>query len=327
LSVAKVWGLVGDVGGTHARFAIAETDDKRTRILHAAVLRAADYPTGEAALEAYLRRLKGKRPHLAVIAAAGPIDKGMVSFTNNDGWGFSETRVAEACGIADVKLINDFTAQALSIDRLAPHDTRLIGPRVRGRPDATAAIMGPGTGFGAAALVNDGRARAVLTGEGGHSAFAPENEVESEIVRRLTVRYGPVSIERVLSGPGLLNLYQTLAEMAGKPAPLTAADQVTRAGLAGESLARTALSRFCAILGSVAGDLALAMGAQAGVYISGGIAPDIFDFLKASDFRRRFETKDRMQAYLRAIPTRVVVQPHAALIGSAALLDGMARSA
>jgi len=166
-----------------------------------------------------------------------------------------------------------------------------------------------------------------LTGEGGHSAFAPENDIEIEIVRRLTVRYGPVSIERVLSGPGLLNLYQTLAEMAGEPAPLTAADQVTRAGLDGEGLARTALSRFCAILGSVAGDLALAMGAQAGVYISGGIAPDIFDFLTASDFRRRFETKDRMQAYLSAIPTRVVVQPYAALIGAAALLDGMARSA
>jgi len=192
----KVSGLVGDVGGTHARFAIAETDGETTRILHAAVLQAADYPTGEAALETYLTGLNGARPRQAVIAAAGPIEKGVVSFTNNDGWGFSEKRVAKACGFSRVTLINDFTAQALAIDRLGPRDTRLIGPRVRGRAHATAAIMGPGTGFGAAALVDDGRTRAVLTGEGGHSAFAPEDEIEIEILRRLTVRFGEVSIER-----------------------------------------------------------------------------------------------------------------------------------
>ncbi len=321
--MAKVSGLVGDVGGTHARFAIAETHGKRTRIEHAAVLNAADYSTGEAALEAYLKRLKGKRPQLAVIAAAGPIRNGKVSFTNHDGWGFSEERVAKAGDFSRVTLINDFSAQALSIERLAPRDTRLIGPRVRGRPEATAAVMGPGTGFGAAALIKDGRTRAVLTGEGGHSAFAPEDEVEIEILRRLMARFGEVSIERVVSGPGLLNLYQALADMAGRPASLTAPDQVTQAGLAGEGLARDALSRLCAILGSVAGNLALAMGAQGGVYISGGIAPDILDFLRASDFRRRFETKDRMGDYLRAIPTRVVTQPHAALIGAAALLSDL----
>ena len=258
-----------------------------------------------------------------MIAAAGPIKNGVVSFTNNDGWGFAEKAIEKTCGFAIARLINDFTAQALSIDRLAAHDTRLIGPRVRGRADATAVIMGPGTGFGAAALVRDGRNRAVLTGEGGHSAFAPEDEVEVEIVRRLMERYGQVSVERVLSGPGLLNLYQTLAAMAGKPAVLSAPDEVTRHGLAGDGLAAGALSRFCGILGSVAGNFALAMGAQAGVYVSGGIAPDILDFLKASDFRRRFEAKDRMGAYLRAIPTRVVVQPHAALIGAASLLDGL----
>ena len=316
----KASGLVGDVGGTHARFAIAETDGKKTRIVHAAVLLAADYPTGEAALEAYLSKLKDARPSQAVIAAAGPIDKGVVSFTNNDGWGFSEKRVAKTCGFSRVTLINDFTAQALAIDRLSSRDTRLIGPNVRGRPHATAAIVGPGTGFGAAALVDDGRTRAVLTGEGGHSAFAPEDDIEIEILRRLTARFGEVSVERVVSGPGLFNLYQALADMAGETPSLTAPDQVTHAGLAGAGLARDALHRFCAILGSVAGNLALAMGAQGGVYISGGIAPDIFDFLAASDFRRRFETKDRMSDYLRAIPTRVVTQPHAALIGAAALL-------
>ena len=129
----------------------------------------------------------------------------------------------------------------------------------------------------------------------------------------------------MLSGPGLLNLYKTLGDIAGAPAPIDAPDQVTRAGLAGDALAREALARFCAILGSVAGNFALAMGARGGVYVSGGIAPDILDVLKASDFRRRFEAKDRMGDYLSAIPTRVVVQPHAALIGAAALLGSAER--
>ncbi|HZC17283.1 MAG TPA: glucokinase, partial [Caulobacteraceae bacterium] len=249
--------------------------------------------------------------------------RGAVSFTNNDGWGFSEKRLAKACGFNEVRLINDFAAQALSIDRLSPGDTRLIGPRVRGRAGATAAIMGPGTGFGAAALVRDGRRHAVMTGESGHWAFAPEDEVEIEILRRLMVRFGQVSVERVLSGPGLLNLYQAMGAMTGEPAGLAAPADVTREALAGEGLAREALGRFCAILGSIAGNLALATGAEGGVYISGGIAPDIFDFLKTSDFRRRFETKDRMSDYLATIPTRVVTQPHTALIGAAALLGDL----
>jgi glucokinase len=323
----EVTGLVGDVGGTHARFSIATAEGGRTRLAQTRVLQAADYPTGEAALEAYLKSLHGPRPKLAVIAAAGPIVNGAVSFTNNRAWRFSEARVGEACAIPRVRLINDFTAQALAIDRLAAADTRLLGPRGRPAPRATAAIVGPGTGFGAAALADDGSARAVITGEGGHIGFAPEDDVEIEIARRLAERYGRVSVERVLSGPGLLNLYQTLADMEDRPAPLSAPDEITRGGLAGEGLARAALARFCAILGSVAGDFALAMGARRGVYISGGIAPDILDFLKASDFRRRFESKGRMTAYLRAIPTRVVIQPHVALIGAAGLLDGLARPA
>jgi glucokinase len=287
-------------------------------------LQASDYPTGEAALSAYLDMLDGGRPKRAVIAAAGPVLKGCVDFTNNGGWGFSEKRVAKTFGFAGVRLINDFTAQALAIDRLAAGDARLIGPRIRGRAGATAAIMGPGTGFGAAALVRDGRGQAVMTGESGHWAFAPEDEVEIEILRRLMVRFGEVSVERVLSGPGLLNLYQAMGAMTGQSSALTHPADVTREALAGEGLAREALSRFCAILGSIAGNVALATGAEAGVYISGGIAPDIFDFLEASDFRRRFETKDRMSDYLAAIPTRVVVQPHVALIGAATLLGDVA---
>lgn len=318
---AGLSGLVGDVGGTHARFAIAtRSGGGRVRVSQARVLDAARYSTGEAALEAYLASLKGERPKLAVIAAAGPINRGSVSFTNNRRWRFAERRLAAVGGFHRVRLINDFTAQALSIPALRPSDTRLVGPRRRGLAHATRVIIGPGTGFGAAALVDDGRGRAVLTGEGGHMGFAPEEPIEVEILSRLAKRFERVSVEHLLSGPGLLNLYKTLGDIAGAPVPIDAPAEVTTAGLAGDALAREALARFCAILGSVAGNFALAMGARGGVYVSGGIAPDIIDVLKTSDFRRRFEAKDRMGDYLSAIPTRVVVQPHAALIGAAALL-------
>jgi len=325
---AALSGLVGDVGGTHARFAIATRadDERRFRISQARVLDAARYRTGDAALAAYLAELSTAPPKIAVIAAAGPISKGAVSFTNNRRWRFDERRLAKTGGFARVSLINDFTAQALAIPRLRWSDTRFVGPPLRGLAHATRAILGPGTGFGAAALVDDGRAQAVMTGEGGHAGFAPEEDIEVEILRRLNKRgIERVSVEHLLSGPGLLNLYKTLGDIADQPAPIDAPDQVTRAGLAGDALAREALARFCAILGSAAGNFALATGARGGVYISGGIAPDILDFLEASDFRRRFEAKDRMGDYLSVIPTRVVVQPHAALIGAASLLEPVGR--
>jgi glucokinase len=322
-----VKGLVGDVGGTHARFAVASAGAGRPRIAQVKVFKASDYETGHAAFRAYCSGLSGDAPQFAVVAAAGPIHAGEVVFTNNTAWRFNEAAIAKEGGLKGARLINDFTAQALAIDILEAKDLRRLGPT--GAPDAkaTAAILGPGTGFGAAALVADGHGRAVLTCEGGHASFAPADDVELEIVRRLMARYGRVSVERVLSGPGLLNLYQTLCEIEGRKAACDQPDAVTHAGLAGDADAAAALNRFCAILGSVAGDLALTYGARRGVYISGGIAPDIFDFLAASDFRARFEAKGRMSDYVRAIPTFVVTQPFAALLGAATLLPEMEAAA
>jgi glucokinase len=316
-------GLVGDVGGTHARFALAYAEGGGWRIEAAMVLPAADYPSGDDAMRAYLKGLDGPPPRLAVVAAAGPIEGGQVEFTNNVAWRFSQGGLTTVGGFAAVRLINDFTAQALAIEHLSAGDLRPIGPEFKSPPRGTVAIMGPGTGFGVAARVDDGISRAVLTCEGGHAGFSPGDDEEIEIVRRLGQRYGRVSVERVLSGPGLLNLYQTLAEMSGEAAAATQPDQVTRGALAGEPLCKRALQRFCAMLGSAAGDYALTYGAKGGVYISGGIAPDILDFLIASDFRRRFESKGRMSDYLRPIPTWVVVQPLAALIGAASLLTAL----
>jgi glucokinase len=323
----EIVGLVGDVGGTNARFAIAEVRGGAIRLRDAKVLAAADYKTSDAALSAYLGGLNGDnpRPDYAVVAAAGPVIGGTVTFTNNTAWKVSDAELIKAGGLQGARVINDFTAQALALDHLKPSALKRIGPKGSVAMTGSAVIIGPGTGFGGGARVFDGTASATVTGEGGHSSWAAAEPVEIEILKRLTARYGRVSVERVLSGPGLLNLYQTLGEIEGIPAPLAKPAEVTKAALAGERLARMALDRFCAILGAVAGDFALCFGAVRGVYIAGGIAPDIFDVLAASDFRKRFEEKGRMSDYLKPIPTHVVVEPHAALIGSASVLTELVK--
>lgn len=318
-------GLIGDIGGTNARFALGHVEDGQIRVSALRILQAADYPTGEEAVRAYLDGLDGHvRPRLAVIAAAGPIEHGAVEFTNNTSWKFSESGLVKAAHLDRARLINDFTAQSLAIDHLQPEDWRTVGPvEVSLEPQATAAILGPGTGFGAGARVGDGQCRATLSGEAGHTAFAPSDELESEVQRRLAQRFGRVSVERILSGPGLANLYETLNAIEGVDTPALAPNQITHRAIEGDELCRAALSRFCAILGSTAGDLALAYGARGGVYVTGGIAPVILEFLRASEFRSRFEAKGRMSDYLKSIPTRVVIRPDAALVGAASLLTDL----
>ncbi|WP_249138046.1 glucokinase [Phenylobacterium montanum] len=315
-------GLIGDIGGTNARFALGHIEDGRVWVSSLRILQAADYPTGEDAVRAYLDGLDGhERPRVAVIAAAGPIEHGAVEFTNNTAWRFSEAGLVKAAHLDGARLINDFTAQSLALDHLRAEDWRTVGPvEAAADPDATAAILGPGTGFGCGARIRDGKACATLSGEAGHAAFAPTDELEVEVARRLAQRFGRVSIERILSGPGLATLYETLNAIEGIDTPPLAPNEITHRAIEGDELCRAALSRFCAVLGSVAGDLALAFGARAGVYVTGGIAPVILEFLRASDFRARFEDKGRLSDYVSAIPTRVVVRPDAALVGAASLL-------
>ncbi len=326
--IRSLSGMVGDVGGTHARFALARVTDGAVRLDAVTSLRVVDYATGEEAMGAFLDRLGPRqRPRFAVIAAAGPVENGIVELTNNTAWRLSERVLAKACDLSGVRLINDFAAQALAIDHLGGDDVRRIGPPGAAITRATAAILGPGTGFGAAALADDGVHRTILTGEGGHVGFSPGDEVELEIVRRLMARFGRASVERLISGPGLLNLHQALAEIRGEPVTCDRPDEITKRGLAGDPLARATLGRFCAMLGSVAGDFALAFGARRGVYIAGGIAPAILDVLESSEFRRRFEAKGRMSDYMKAIPTLVVIAAHAALTGAASLLPELEAAA
>lgn len=315
-------GLVGDIGGTNARFALVALAAGKPQLIAPKNYLCRDFATAEEAVGAYLSERRGEgRPSAAVLAVAGPICDGEISFTNAD-WRISETEFSTAMDFASTKLVNDYAALALAAPMFAPEDTELVGPAIAGFHEGTIAILGAGTGFGVSALVREGQHEAVLTTEGGHVSLAPVNDLEVEIWRVLSRRFGRVSVERVLSGPGLLNLYQAMAAIGGHEVVALTPGEVTRRAESGDALATAAIERFCAILGSVAGDCALAYGARGGVYLAGGVSRHVMRTLHSGGFRQRFEDKGRFRSYLQAIPTRVILHPHTmALLGAARALS------
>lgn len=315
-------GLVGDVGGTNARFALVDAEG-RVRNLH--VFEARKYTSLTDVIAEYLERTVGrKRPARAVIAVAGPVMDGEIEFTNLD-WQVSEGDLLATFEFEAVKLINDFAGQALACPLLQPDDLRVLGPKLRGGSDCPMVVLGAGTGFGVAGLARGDRGDLALATEGGHAAFAPSDEVEYAVWKRLKAEHGRVSIERLLSGQGLYDLYMTLAEMKGAQAFLTDQRAVMEAGNAGDELAAETLERFCGILGSVAGDLALTFGARGGVFVSGGIAPRMAERLASGSFRQRFEDKGRLRPYVEEIPTSLVLHPYPAILGAARQLETLER--
>jgi len=317
-------GLVGDIGGTNARFALVEFDGPDPRLIEPTAYKGEDYATAEDAIEHYLQKVGVRHPDQAVVAVAGPIEHGSVHMTNLD-WRISEDSLRRAGGFRSATLINDFTAQALAAPRLSPKDLRQIGPLpTAGEGDL--AILGPGTGFGVAGMARRHGVDTPLTTEGGHIAFAPTDEIEIEILRSLAKQFGRVSVERILSGPGMEDLHLSLAEAEGRKVDPLPAKRITERAIEGCADSLATVDRFCAILGSTAGDIALALGARGGVFIAGGIAPRIIDLLEAGPFRARFEAKGRFVDYMQAIPTHVILHPHTALIGAAVAMtpDGRA---
>lgn len=308
--------VVGDIGGTNARFGLVDLAAGRIEVTRAKGFRVRDFARAVDALTAYLAEL-GLPARLAgaVMAVAGPIDAGSIQFTNSH-WTLSEAEL-RGLGFGSARLLNDYAALALAAPLLVDADVCVLGPDIDGLATGTIAVVGPGTGFGVSAMARDDLGEAVLSTEGGHVAFAPGDDVEVEILRHLARRYGRVSVERVLSGQGLSDLHQALGDIEGRSPSISAQEDITGLALAGDLDCRRTVDRFCAILGSVAGDFALALGARGGVYIAGGIPPLILDILKYSEFRRRFEAKGRFEPYMARIPTRVILRPHAALLGAA----------
>jgi len=319
---AQFEGLVGDVGGTNARFALV---DPQGHIRHPRSFLAKDYASLADVIAEYLEQTAGRRrPARAVIAVAGPVLDGEIEFTNLD-WQISEGDLLAHFEFEAVKLINDFAAQALACPLLEPDDLRALGPELRGALDGPQVVLGAGTGFGVAGLARGERGDLAVATEGGHAAFAPSDDVEIEVLKRLRTRHSRVSIERLLSGPGLYDLYRALAEIEGANAELPDDKSVVAAANEGDRMAGAAADRFCAIMGSVAGDLALTFGARGGVFVSGGLAPRLADRLASGTFRARFEDKGRLAPYVAQIPTSLVLHPYPAIVGAARALAQMER--
>ncbi|HJT96906.1 MAG TPA: glucokinase [Rhodanobacteraceae bacterium] len=313
--------LVADVGGTHVRFALADTGAAEPLIAESARrYRAAEFASFGAAVERYLDDC-GCRPSALVIAAAGVRVGDEVRLTNNVPWVISRTAVEREFGFGAVALLNDFAAMALSVSLLQPHDLRAVGapPPVRFdvRREQTFAILGPGTGLGVGALVvREGRAHPLET-EGGHASFAPDDEDEVEIYRRLAARFGRVSRERVLCGSGLVNLYEIVCEIDGV-APRFASPEDITAAAGDDPACRRTIERFCEQLGAFAGDLALTFGAWDGVYVTGGLVQPLLPWIERSGFRRRFENKGRLSSVVARVPASIVLHVDAGLLGAAA---------
>jgi glucokinase len=309
--------LVGDIGATNARFALLEPGGALTETR---VLLCEDYPTIAGAIAAYLAEAGDAKPVAGVLAVAATPTGDEVSMTNHP-WTFSIEALRQTIGLKRLKVVNDFHAAAAAVAHLKPDERIKVG---RGEPaaDAPIGIIGPGTGLGVSALVPTPAGLRPMPGEGGHVTMAPADARESAVLELMRGRFDHVSAERALSGPGLVNLYNALCELAHvKAAPLTAA-QITDAKIgAGDACAREATAMFCAMLGTIAGNLALTLGARGGIYIGGGIVPKLGDAFAQSKFRERFEAKGRFRAYLALIPTYVIVRPFASLLGAAKLLE------
>lgn len=310
--------LIADIGGTNVRFALAGADGKTNNV---SVLPCSDYPDLLSAVIAYLDGIAAaNRPDRGAFAIACPVTGDQVQVTNLP-WSFSIDDLRRQLGFETLEVINDFTAIAYALPRLPAEDRWQIGGGTAD-DESPIAVLGPGTGLGVSALVPVDGGWTALETEGGHVTLAAVDEREAQVIDALRSQFGHVSAERVLSGPGLLNLYETLSALAGVVAGPLTPEAVTSQGLANtDPLCAQAIDMFCAMLGTVASNLALSLGARGGVYIAGGIVPSLGNAFARSGFRDRFEKKGRFSAYLAKIPTFVIVHPHPAFVGLCAILE------
>jgi glucokinase len=314
------WRLIADIGGTNARFALLAPGSGRPE--QERTLACADYVGLEQAAQAYLKDAGAPPICEAALDVATAVTGDMVRLTNSP-WAFSIEQTQRQLGLARLLVLNDFTALALALPYLTADGCRQTG-RGNGVPRAAIALLGPGTGLGVSGLLPCGEGWTPIQGEGGHTAFSPMTEREDAVLQVLRERFGHVSTERLLSGPGLVNVHDALCRLDHVAVPGMTPQQVTEAALAGgDAQCVEALEMFCAVLGTAAANLAITLGARGGVYIGGGIVPRLGEWFDHSPFRARFEHKGRFSAYLAAVPTYVITQENPALIGLAAALGAL----
>jgi len=313
-----VTALVGDIGGTNARFALWR--DQRVESVR--VLPTVEYPRPEDAIRAYLRGVDQSVEALQAVclACAGPVSGDEFAFTNNH-WRLSRKVFCQDLGLSDLLLINDFTAMALGMTRLRDGELIEVCP---GQSEAGRArlVIGPGTGLGVATLLplEDGSWRA-LPGEGGHVCLPIGTTREAALWARLHEKLGHVNAEAILSGGGLLELYRASCALDGELPRLTTPAEITAAALAGDGYAEAVLEQFCVWLGRIAGDNTLTTGARGGVYIAGGIVPRFVEFFARSGFSQSFRDKGCMSRYFDDVPVWVVTAEYPGLEGAGVALQ------
>ncbi len=309
-----------DIGGTHARFALAEiAADGAITLSEPITLHTHDHASFQTAWEHFAQLQGGKLPAAVAIAIAGPVGGEMIRFTNNP-WVIRPALIPEKLGAARYTVINDFGAVGHAVARAGPESfVHLAGPDAPLPPSGTLSVLGPGTGMGVAHVWRDGAGNyRVQATEGGHIDYAPVDSIEDAILARLRQRHRRVSAERVVSGPGLVDIYEALAGIEGRAIQQVDDKTLWGLGTSGEdSLAAAAVDRFCLALGSFAGDIALAQGAS-GVVIAGGLGLRIRDTLLQSGFANRFKAKGRFEGLMAALPVKLITHPQPGLFGAAA---------
>jgi glucokinase len=308
-----------DIGGTHARFSIAEiAGGKVLELGEAVTLKTADHASFQTAWEDYGQIRGTPLPRSASIAVAGPVDSDVIKLTNNP-WIIRPALICEKLNVDAYSIVNDFGAVGHAVAQAgAEHFLHLCGPDVPLPAAGTISIMGPGTGLGVAHVWRDAGGYHVQATEGGHVDFAPLDSIEDAILARLRKRHRRVSVERVVAGPAISDIYEALAAMEGRAVQEMDDKALWELGTSGtDSLAAAAVDRFCLSLGSVAGDIALAQGG-AGVVIAGGLGLRIKDTLVRSGFAERFCAKGRFEGLMASLPVKLIMHPQPGLFGAAA---------
>lgn len=323
-NMSEFLGLIADIGGTNARFALCSADGEISAPM---TLHGGDYDSPAAAAKEYLKRA-GSPANVSAgaFAVACPVLDDTVSLTNCN-WSFSISALKKELGFDSLTVVNDFVAQALAVPLLTDGQKVKIGA---GNPTAgfPIVVVGPGTGLGVSILVpeSDGSWKA-LASEGGHATMPAPYPEEERVIAALRQEYGHVSAERVVSGMGLTNLYRTLLTLRGEQPVSLTPEEISGKAIGGDPLCRESVQMMFGLLGTLAGNLALTAGALGGVYIAGGIIPrdGLLDMFKESSFRVRFEAKGRFTSYLSRIPTYVMVSEYPAFLGLSGIIQKNAK--
>ena len=314
--------LIGDIGGTNARFAILL--DAYAEPKEFPSVRTADFASLDEAIEAAVLDRTSVRPLSALLAVAGPVDGDEIALTNH-GWVVRPRRMFETLGLEEVVVLNDFEAQALGVVALGPEHMEKIGGG-EAEEEASRVVLGPGTGLGVAGLVHARHMWIPVPGEGGHVDIGPRSPRDFAVFPHIEAIEGRISAEQMLCGRGLVNLYRAVAAADGVEPRLSAPAEITAAALSGgDAVAAEALGVFVTCLGRLAGDMALVFMSRGGVFLTGGIVQKIVPALKDGRFRAAFEDKAPHSALMRAMPVHVVTHPLAALAGLAAYARTPAR--